>query len=248
MFDVGRSFLISMLFFCFILGTSRSEIFGKSKNTTKGKTSFSSLTFNPVSGKKPESIVVLLHGYGDNSENFLMVGALLSQFLPDTLFVAIDGPIACNLSGKQWLSTPKNDKPKLLKEIKTLTPSLHQYIKNLLEKYKIPFEKLAFLGFSQGARIALHIGLRSSKCAGIVAISGSYLDDPATADLSRPPILIIHGTEDTKASVDLAKMSYKQLKTLKMPVTLAILPKADHEVTPQAIELAGEFLKDCLEK
>ncbi|MBL8677379.1 MAG: hypothetical protein JNJ47_08225, partial [Alphaproteobacteria bacterium] len=83
-------------------------------------------------------------------------------------------------------------------------------------------------------------------CAGIVALSGSYLDDPSAMNLSQPPILIIHGTADQKAPVSLARESYKQLNALKMPVTLILLPGVDHDVDPQGLEIAGEFLRDCL--
>jgi len=82
-----------------------------------------------------------------------IVGALLGQILPKTLFVAIEGPLACkNISlGKQWLKTSKNKKPQLLKEIKNLTLSLNQYLDHLLKTHHISSEKIALVGFSQGA-------------------------------------------------------------------------------------------------
>ena len=111
----------------------------------------SGLTLPPASGKKPDSIVVLFHGYGDTNENFLFLGALLGQLLPDALFVAPDGPITYKAisSGKQWLSAPKNNQPQLLKEIKNLTSSLNRYLDNLLKIHDIPPEKMVLLGFSQ---------------------------------------------------------------------------------------------------
>lgn len=252
MFHVPTSFLIRSLFlfsfFVVAFGSCKLETWGKSNGTREKNMTISGLTLPPASGKKPDSIVVLFHGYGDNSENFLFLGALLGQLLPDTLFVAPDAPIACKAipSGKQWLSASSKNRPQLLKEIKKLTPSLDQYLDNLLKTYDIPPEKMALLGFSQGARIALHIGLRRPTCAGIVAMSGSYLNDPTAKNLSRPPILIIHGIEDQKAPVSLARESHKQLDALKMPVTLILLPGVDHAVDPQGLEIAGEFLKDCL--
>ncbi|MBI2707539.1 MAG: dienelactone hydrolase family protein [Proteobacteria bacterium] len=239
------------LFFSFIvvfLGMCKLETLGKSDGIRGKNITFSSLTLPPASGKKPDSIVVLFHGYGDIGENFLFLGALLGQFLPDTLFVAPDGPIDCKTipSGKQWLSASKNNRPQLLKEIKNLTPSLNRYLDDLLKTYDLPPEKMAFLGFSQGARIALHIGLRRPTCAGIVAMSGSYLDDPEAMNFSQPPILIIHGIEDKKAPVSLARESHKQLDALKMPVTLILLPGVEHDVDPQGLSIAGEFLQDCL--
>lgn len=241
-------FVRSILFLCLVSVDCSFEIFGKAKDNIKESVELSGLIFNPSSGKKPNSIVVLFHGYGDTAENFLFLGVLLSELLPNTIFVAIEGPLPCKTmsSGKQWLSASQNNKIQLLKEIEALTLPLHRYLDKLLKKHDIPEDKLTFLGFSQGARIALHIGLRRPKCAGIVAFSGSYLDDPKAMNLSKPPILIIHGDADKKAPITLAKKSYESLNSLKMPVTLIILPKVAHYITPQGIAIAGEFLRECL--
>lgn len=244
-------FLIrSLLFFSFfvaVFGICKLETLANSKGIKERDIPFSGL-LPPASGKKPDSIVVLFHGYGDNAKNFIFLGTLLGQFLPDTLFVAPDGPIVCKTipSGKQWLKASKTNQSQLLKEINNLTPSLNRYLDKLLKTYDIPPEKMALLGFSQGARIALHIGLRRPKCAGIVAMSGSYLDDPSAKNLAQPPILIIHGVADQKAPISLARESYKRLNALKMPVTLILLPGIGHDIDPQELEVAGEFLKDCL--
>lgn len=252
MFRLPMSFLMrSLLFFSFFIvisGLSKWEVLAISKGIKEKNITISGFILPPASGKKPDSIVVLFHGYGDMGENFLFLGVFLGQLLPDTLFVAPDGPIDCKTipSGKQWLSASKNNRTQLLKEIKNLTPYLNRYLDDLLKTYDIPPEKMAFLGFSQGARIALHVGLRRPKCAGIVAMSGSYLDDPTAKNLSQPPILITHGMEDKKAPVFLARESYKRFNELKMPVTLILLPGIDHDVDPQGLATAGEFLKDCL--
>ena len=105
---------------------------------------------------------------------------------------------------------------------------------------------MALMGFSQGARIALHIGLHRAMCAGIVAFSGSYLEDPAAVNLTRPPILIIHGIEDKMAPVSLARESHKRLEALKLPVTLILLPGVAHDIDVSGLETAVAFLQDCL--
>jgi phospholipase/carboxylesterase len=252
MFYPRLSFLARpiLLFSIFIIlfATSSLESLANSHEDKKKNLTFSGLTLPPASGKKPDSIVVLLHGYGDTGENFLFLGAFLGQLLPDTLFVALNGPIACKTipDTRQWLSTPKNKRPQLLKEINTLTSPLNQYLDGLLKTHHIPPEKMAFFGFSQGARIALHIALRRPLCAGVVAFSGSYLHDPAAVNLFRPPILLVHGMEDEHAPVSLAQGSRKRLDALKMPVTLIMLPKVGHDIDPQGVEIAAEFLQDCL--
>ncbi|OYZ36128.1 MAG: hypothetical protein B7Y25_08300 [Alphaproteobacteria bacterium 16-39-46] len=242
-----RSLLFSS-FLIIIFGIFTLETLGNSKELQNQNGAFSDLVLPPASGNKPDSIVVLFHGYGDNAENFLLLGALLGQFLPNTLFVAPEGPLDCKTvpSGKQWLKTSKNNRPQLLKEIKNLTPPLNQYLDNLLKTYNIPSQKMALMGFSQGARIALHIGLHRPMCAGIVAFSGSYLEDPETVPLTRTPILIIHGTEDKMAPVSLARESHKRLKALKMPVTLILLPGVAHDIDLSGLETAVAFLQECL--
>lgn len=241
----------SLLFFSFaamVFGICSLEAFGSAKEAKKKEMTFLEFSLPPASDKKPDSIVVLLHGGGDTGENFLFLAALLGQFLPNTLFVAPEGPIASKSisGGRLWYSASKNNKAQQLKEINALTPFLNQYLDSLLKKYNIPPEKLALFGFSQGARIALHIGLRRPPCAGIVAFSGSYLNDPKAKNLSRPPILIIHGTKDQKAPVSFAQESFKQLDALKMPVTLILLKGIEHDIDPQGLGIAGEFLRDCL--
>ena len=104
----------------FIFGIFTLEALSNSKAFKNNNRALSCLVLPPASGNKADSIVVLFHGHGDNAENFLLLGALLGQFLPNTLFVAPEGPIACKTihSGKQWLKTKKNNRPQLLKEIK----------------------------------------------------------------------------------------------------------------------------------
>ena len=243
----------SLIFFSFVVmafGMCSLEAFGKPQETKKKEITFLEFSLPPASDKKPDSIVVLLHGAGDIGENFLFLGALLGQFLPNTLFVAPEGPITSKSipGGKLWYSASKNNKPQQLKEINALTPFLNEYLDSLLKKHNIPPERLALFGFSQGARIALHVGLRRPTCAGVVAFSGSYLNDPKAKNLSRPPILILHGTKDQKAPVALAKESFKQLDALKMPVTLILLKGVEHDIDPQGLGIAGEFLRDCLHK
>jgi len=243
-YQLAHSLLVLLLSF----GICSTEIFANTRGNTEIDIGFNSYIIDPISGQKPDSIVVLLHGYGDTGENFILLGPLLGEFLPSTLFVAIDGPIACKTipQGKQWLRTSQNNKSELFKEIRALTISLNKYLDNLLNEYNLPSKKLAFLGFSQGARVALHAGLRRT-CAGIVAISGSYLDDPTTAtNLPTHHILIIHGINDTKAPVNLARESYNKLAALNIPVTLEILQGVEHDIDVQGLVMAAEFLTNSL--
>jgi len=75
------------------------------------------------------------------------------------------------MPGKKWLQASNKNKPQLFKEINLLTQTLNDYLDDLLEKHKVSPNNLALVGFSQGARIALHVGLRR-PCAGGSRIFG----------------------------------------------------------------------------
>ena len=237
------------LFLVIVFGICSLEVFGAVKEAEKREKSiaFSEYTLPPFSGNKPESIVVLFHGYGDTGENFILLSMFWAELLPNTLFVALDGPTTCKeMPGKKWLRASSKNSAQLFKEINLLTLSLNRYLEDLLKKYGIPPEKLALVGFSQGARVALHVGLRR-PCAGVVGFSGSFLDDTTTKLRSfPPPILLIHGLEDKKAPSSLGRESYKRLEALNVPVTLFLMPGIGHDIDPRGSQIAVEFLQDCL--
>ena len=243
---LGRSFLF-LSFLAIIFGICIPETYGDVNGLREKSMTFSGLTLPPASGGKPDSIVVLFHGYGDMGETFLSLGALWGERLPNTLFIAPDGPIACKdiLSGKQWLRASSQNRAQVLKEMKWLEPSLNRYLDDLLKTHGIPPEKLALVGFSQGVKIALHVGLHRPSCAGIVGYSGVFENDPTASNLSRPPVLLVHGLEDSKAPSSLAREAHKNLEALHIPVTLFLFPGLGHDIDARGLTIGGEFLKEC---
>lgn len=241
------SFLFPLLL-VLVFGIWSVPIFGSAKEVKEKGFTFSEFTLPPLSGHKPESMVILFHGYGDTAENFLFLGLSWAELLPNTLFVALDGPMACKdiPSGKKWLNASSKNHPQLCKEMNLLALSLNRYLEGLLKRYSIPPEKIAFVGFSQGMRVALHVALRH-PCAGVVGFSGAFLDDPTTKlQASPPPTLLIHGLEDSRAPSSLAREAHKRLEALQVPVTLFLMPGLGHDIDPRGAGIAGEFLKECL--
>lgn len=215
---------------------------------------FSGPSIVPSHGKKPDSLVVIIHGYGADGENLLPLGKVWSSLLPNTVFVAPHGPVICEVNpyGKQWFSlkdwAPAQNLEKfqtqILKEIQSITPTFQKYLDDLLKQYDIPPEKLALVGFSQGATLALHIGLHRPECAGIVAYSGGYIPDPHHVNTAHPSVLLIHGIADQVLLSSQSEMAEKQLKTMGIPVTLSLLPYLDHAIDERGLELGGAFLKE----
>lgn len=232
---------------------------GLSVGERKMITPFVDYSIPPASGLKPESIVVLIHGYGANGKDLLSLGHAWAQQLPNTLFVAPDGPTASrrNPFGNQWFGLDDWDPSqkltqeqidRMVKDIQLLAPSFNHYLNNLLKTHGLPPEKLAIVGFSQGAMVALHLGLHRPRCAGVVAYSGAFLDDPHETKIAHPPVLLVHGLDDEVVPSYFAQIAEEHLKQLHVPVTLSFLSGLDHAIDMRALDLGGAFLKKHLEE
>jgi len=222
--------------------------YGFALGEDKMTTSFSGPSLPPASGGKPKSIVVFIHGYGSDGDDLISLGQAWAKLLPDTLFVAPHGPTESeqNPGGKQWFGLRDWDPARILVEVHALTPSLNRYLDELLKTHGLPPEKLALVGFSQGAMLALHIGLHRPKCAGIVAFSGAFLFDPSELLIARPPVLLVHGTEDQVLPVTFSQLAEEQLKSINVPTTFTELPGLEHGIDGRALGIGGAFLKEHL--
>jgi phospholipase/carboxylesterase len=220
------------------------------QNFSQGEThmnaTFSGPSFGPDSGGKPDSIVVLIHGYGSDGEDLLSLGRSWASLLPNTLFVAPHGPVACemNPSGNQWFGLKDWEPLRILKEIQALTPAFNRYLDGLLQSHNLPPNKLALVGFSQGAMLALHVALHRPQSAGVVAYSGAFLNDPMELKVALPPVLLIHGTEDQVLPASASQAAEEALKALGVPVTLSLLPDLGHGIDARGLGMGGAFLKE----
>ncbi|MDK3160035.1 prepilin peptidase [Kamptonema cortianum] len=213
---------------------------------TKMNATFSGPSFGPASGGKPDSIVVLIHGYGSDGEDLLSLGKSWGSLLPNTLFVAPHGPVACemNPSGNQWFGLKDWEPLRILKEIQALTPAFNRYLDGLLKFHNLPSNKLALVGFSQGAMLALHVALHRPQSAGVVAYSGAFLNDPMELKVARPPVLLIHGTEDQVLPASASQTAEEALKALSVPVILSLLSGLGHGIDSRGLGMGGAFLKE----
>ena len=102
-----------------------------------------------------------------------------------------------------------------------------------LAQANLPSNRVVPVGFSQGTMMALHVGLRREQpLAGTVGISGMLVAaERLRGEIrSRPPVLLIHGTEDDIVPFNSMHMALRDLGAVGVTVEAHAFPGVGHSV------------------
>jgi phospholipase/carboxylesterase len=205
----------------------------------------------PVSGGPPKSLVIFLHGYGSNGADLIDLAPYWELALPDTLFLAPDAPQPCESVpyGRQWWPLTSLTPAARAAGVRISAPALNAYIDTQLAAHGLGEDKLALVGFSQGAMMALHVGPRRAKTlAGIVGFSGMLADPEALAAevITKPPILLVHGDADEVLPVSALHQAETALKALDFEIATHVSHGLGHGLDDVGLQLGARFLTEHL--
>jgi phospholipase/carboxylesterase len=200
----------------------------------------------PASGGAPRSLVILAHGYGSNGEDLIGLASHWAPALPQTAFVAPNAAEPCPGSpgGYQWW--PVWDMDRRL-GVRQAAPLLDAFIDAELKRHDLTADRLALVGFSQGTMISLQVApRRAAQLAGVVGYSGMLVEGDEGEILTRPPILLCHGDEDTVLPVAAVHRAEATLKRQGFPVTTHVSRSLGHSIDMQGLNLGQAFLARVL--
>lgn len=202
----------------------------------------------------PTALVVFLHGYGADGSDLLSLADVLGPHLPGVAFYAPDAPEPCsgNPYGRQWFPIPWLDgssEEAAEQGLAAAAEDLNAFLDALLAAENLTPDRLALVGFSQGAMMSMHVAPRRPlPVAGVVAISGRLLDHESLADevLVKPPILLIHGDEDQM--VPFANMEFAGQVLVRNGFTVYghVMKGTGHGIAPDGLGATLSFLRDVL--
>ncbi len=199
-------------------------------------------------GRQIDRMIVFLHGYNSCIEDLEPYAAMLMKYLNNTLIVipTADMQSERNPEKKQWYALVdvdperrrrKPDTPtdeiveiynKTGERISSVAKRMNAFISGLQKDYQVKNKDTFVMGFSQGAMLAIYVGLtRRHELGGVFPFAGIVCGkDMLEKELaSRPDVYLFHGTNDLSV----------QYKTLDF--TKEWLEK--HDVCWQAIEYDG---------
>lgn len=200
----------------------------------------------PLSGRKADGLVVLVHGYGSNGDDLISLAGMIQPALPSVAFVAPNAPslIPNMAQAHQWWPIETFSPAERAAGAVAAAPALDDFLSRELEANGLTDDRLLLVGFSQGTMMSLHVGLRRSRqIAGIVGISG-MLVAPETLDAeirSRPPVLLIHGTADDVVPFRSLDLASKALTAAGVAVETHVAPGLGHSVDQDGLAAAAAF-------
>jgi len=211
----------------------------------------------PPEGGPAANLAILLHGLGADGQDMAPLARGLAPWLPRTAFFCPDAPFACDMApvGRQWfslraLSSSGAEWSALARGIQEAAPTLQAAIDAELARSGLGTEQLVLAGFSQGAMMALHAGLRRDPpVAGIVSFSGMVIDtDGLAAGEGWPPVLMSHGEADEVIAPEALAAGEQTLAALGVRVEAHLRPGVGHGIDPESLALGGRFLARCLDR
>ena len=205
----------------------------------------------PRSGAAKQ-LVIFLHGYGADGNDLIDIGRAWQQILPDAAFVSPHAPRPCGQApmGREWFPLTMRDPNERWTGVNAAAPVLNGFIDSELKRRGLTDSALALVGFSQGAMMSLHVGLRRATApAAIVGYSGMLVvpedidpDKFAGEVRSRPPVLLVHGDQDQLIPVQALMHAAQGLAALEIPVEWHISPGVGHGIDQEGLRQGGEFL------
>jgi phospholipase/carboxylesterase len=205
----------------------------------------------PRSGKRPSRLVILLHGLGADGNDLIGLAPYWAPLLPEAEFLSPNAPFPCDMApyGYQWFSSQDRSDEARLAGVRAAAPILDAFIDEALAERGLEDRDLTLVGFSQGTMMALFVGLRREQpVAGIIGFSGRLIAPELleTELRARPPVLLVHGTEDQLVPYSSLGEAKTALGGLGVPVDTLTCPGIGHSIDERGLRRGAAFLKEVL--
>src|SRR5436853_39261 len=175
----------------------------------------------------------------------LAIGRAWQGLLPDPACASPHAPDPCGQApvGRQWFPLFPRAPNERWEGVNKAGPVLEHFIEAELARRKLPPSALALVGFSQGTMMALHTGLRrATPPAAIVGYSGIFvLPDKVKPDAvageikGKPPVLLVHGSEDDLIPAQALFQSAQALASLEVPVEWHLSEGVGHGIDQEGL-------------
>jgi predicted esterase/catechol 2,3-dioxygenase-like lactoylglutathione lyase family enzyme len=201
--------------------------------------------------RKPP-VLVLLHGVGASEADFLkMVNGYDDRFL----IISFTSPFHQSAGGSAWFNMERVGGTAFVNSVQAefSRKEILKVVSEAVQAFKVDSGQVYWMGFSQGAVIALSVLLTApEQVAGIVAITGQILPETrammAAADkLKGKPVLLLHGLQDPVYPISVGRAASVLLAALPIALEYHIIAGMEHILTQECLDRARQWLSTRLD-
>lgn len=205
----------------------------------------------PTNGEAPDSAVVLLHGYGSDGNDLIGLAPHWQDVLPGAIFVSPHAPEPAGMNGAgfQWFAIDFGGDRLASRQTGVLKarPVLEEFLNDLWTQTGIKPERTVLVGFSQGAMMALHVGMAlPQRLMGVVGFSGAFLapEGFSPGATNGTPVCLVHGDMDDVVEPARSAEAAAELKAAGVDVAYHVSRGVGHGIAPDGLGFATQFLAD----
>jgi phospholipase/carboxylesterase len=193
------------------------------------------------------SLVILLHGVGSRGADLAPLADYLAPSLPGAAFEAPDGPEPFDQGGpgRQWFSISGVTEANRAGRIAAARPAFDAAVSALIERHGLSghLERVALLGFSQGAIMALDaIASGRWRPGAVIGFSGRLATPEPLTPSPRTKVLLLHGTADPVIPVAEAQSAHQRLSAAGADISLRLQQGLGHSISRDGLDLAAAHL------
>lgn len=190
--------------------------------------------------KEAEKVLIMVHGRGADAEDILALASHLNVASYTLL-----APQATNHSWYPYsfLMKPEQNQPWLSSALDLLK----DVVEDLIQQ-GIAAKNIYFLGFSQGACLALEFVTRNAKrYGGVAAFTGGLIGDEInrsnySGDFNGTPIFIGTGNPDPHVPLDRVKETVALLEEMNASVHLEVYENRPHTISKDEIDWTNKLI------
>jgi phospholipase/carboxylesterase len=206
----------------------------------------------PLRGGRADALVVLVHGLGADGDDLIDLAGLWGAALPGAAFVAPHAPEACEgvPFGRQWFALWDRSEAQLRAGVQGAAAALGRFVAAEAERLGVAPDRVALMGFSQGAMTVLEAGLRGAvpdACC-VLAYSGGLIGGDRLAEeiVARPAVLLVHGEADDLVPAAASRAAVLALEAAGVPVRALFREGLGHGIDEAGLAAGAEVLKGML--
>lgn len=195
------------------------------------------------SSHDPKTIMIIMHGLGDQLESYIPVAKYLKR--PGLSFLLINAPNPYAI-GHSWYDMPPTDpRPSITQSTKRLLDLILE-----LKESGYAESDILLLGFSQGGAMTLEtVQALKAPLKGAIALSPRVYLNPQSVSkiLLQTPLFISHGQfddvipfSDTEGKIEEIRKDHKDLKFKAYPM--------GHEISQEQLDDIVSWLNALLKK